>query len=107
MDQQIRFEFDGKQRNATVHISLQDDGCYVFTMVRDPDLIECFGPDIDFEIDRNGHFVRSSISRSTDLLRLQSAILKATQKLPEYDQQRSRLERTESERHKSDSENNR
>jgi hypothetical protein len=36
---------------AEIHISLQSDGGYIFTLLKDEELIQEFGNEIDFEFD--------------------------------------------------------
>ncbi|RYE28947.1 MAG: hypothetical protein EOP48_33000 [Sphingobacteriales bacterium] len=63
MEKPLVFEFEGKKRLATVYISLQDDGCFLFTAVHDEEIIDRFGDDIDFELDKVGDFVKQTAYR--------------------------------------------
>lgn len=89
MEKTFSFQFEGKERLAELHISLQDEGCFLFTIIKDQDIINRFGEDIDFEIRDNElhpHYVNDS-----PLHGLQSVILNAAKKLPEYEFQKGNL----------------
>lgn len=89
MKKPFSFPFMGKQREANVHISLQEDGCYLFTILQDKELIEHFGTDIDFETD--GEKVIPHPSTTPSLVALQEAILNAAKRTPEFLIQKSLL----------------
>ncbi|GAA4341099.1 hypothetical protein [Flaviaesturariibacter amylovorans] len=91
MEQPFSFFFEEKERRATVHISLQDDGCFIFTIVKDKEIVDRFGSDIDFEFDAGSEEIKAGRVADADLLNLKSAILGAVKVLPGFEQQKARL----------------
>lgn len=86
MGNRILFQFKGKEYTAIVQLSLQEDGCYIFTFLQDPELISLYGSDIDITTDcvdvLYDHIINDEISA------LKIAILEAVKQLPAFHQQK-------------------
>lgn len=80
----IFFHSKGKEYTAKAHLSLQEDGCYVFAFLED-DLIIEFGPDVDIETDCVT--VVPDSSNNDSVTALKAAILEAVKKLPQVEAQ--------------------
>ena len=88
MDHCISFVFRGQEYTAKAHLSLQADGCYIFTFLQDSELIAEFGSDIVFETDCE--VVLPGQVSNDKLLSLKTAILEAVKALPSFKEQRFR-----------------
>jgi hypothetical protein len=82
----IHFNFRGQSYPATVHLSLQDDGCYIFTFLEDKALIAEFGSDIDIATDCID--VIPDHTTNDAITTLKVAILEAVKQLPEFHAQK-------------------
>ena len=89
MENKISFFYGGSWRAATSFISLEHEGCYVFTMLEDDALIEEFGKEIDFETDLE-KVIRSKVP-TDKFMQLKTAILEAVKQLPEFINKRAKL----------------
>jgi hypothetical protein len=82
MDHGILFQFQGKEYTAVVHLSLEQDGCYIFTFLNDTDLISEFGKDIDIHTDCEKVLPDRIFNDSITSLKV--AILSAVKKMPQF-----------------------
>jgi hypothetical protein len=86
MDYPITFHFRGQAYTAKAHLSLQEDGCYIFTFLDDPDLIDEFGPDVDIATDCQQ--VLPDLVTNDNLTALKVAILEVVKALPAFGEQK-------------------
>ena len=82
MVKHIYFNFRGQQYPATVHLSLQEDGCYIFAFLEDKTLIAEFGTDIDIHTDCE-HVIPDRIANDA-ITSLKVAILEAVKLMPDF-----------------------
>lgn len=82
MGNRILFHFKGKKYAALAHLSLQAEGCYIFSFLEDPDLVAEFGADIDIHTDCVE--VLPDQTTNNDVTILKKAILDAVKELPEF-----------------------
>jgi hypothetical protein len=82
MDHRILFHFQEKEYAAVVHLSLQKDGCCIFTFFEDKDLISEFGIDIDIHTDCED-VLPDHISNDR-IISLKGAILNTVKKMPQF-----------------------
>lgn len=87
MEHTIDFHFRGKLYAATVYLSLQEDGCYIFAFFKDKDLITEFGSDVDIHTDCME--VLPDKVTNDHVTALKTAILEAVKKLPQFQEQKS------------------
>ena len=82
MENQITFLFEGKLHHASTYISLEDALKVVFVILKDKELINRFGDDIDFQIENEN--VKPIRIFNMELENLQSKILDSVKVLPDY-----------------------
>lgn len=82
MEHQINFTYKEQIYPAKVVLSLQDDGCYVFCIIQDSQLIREFGSDIDIPTD--GELVLPDRIIGKEVIEFKTAILEAVKKIPEF-----------------------
>ncbi len=84
----INFYFRGQAYTANAHLSLQEDGCYIFCIIEDKALIAEFGTDIDIHTDCD--HVLSSKDTNDCIDALKTAILDAVKQLAQFQEQKPR-----------------
>ena len=89
MESQIKFRFDGKLRDAVVHASLQEDGCFIFSILKDQELVEKFGLELDFETECEK--VTGKRMTNDELFNLATAKLEPLKSVPEFLRQKTML----------------
>ncbi len=82
MDHRISFHFQGKEYTAVVHLSIEQDGCYIFTFLNDTDLISEFGKDIDIHTDDEKVLPDRIFNDCITSLKI--GILDAVKKMPQF-----------------------
>ena len=90
MENQIRFQFEGKLQRASTYISIEDDLKVVFVFLKDQELINRFGDDVDFQIENEN--VKPVRVFNMQLEELQTTILDSVKILPDYLTQNALIE---------------
>jgi hypothetical protein len=74
MEDISHFIFDQKERNAIIFQSIDTEGGYIFCILKDKELVERFGVDIDFQTDGEKVIINRTVINQ-ELYELQTAIL--------------------------------